>query len=72
MRLDRQDRDIPDGELRIGARRWTGSNLSDSGAGPGIADHSERDVAGWWLVPSAVLGLVIWVFIIRALLGFLA
>jgi hypothetical protein len=29
-------------------------------------------VAGWWLVPSAVLGLVIWVFIIRALLGFLA
>ena len=29
-------------------------------------------VRGWWIVPSALVGLAMWVLIVRALLGWIA
>jgi len=49
-------------------RRYAGYHDNHAAMPP-----SERYMsAGWWLVPSAAIGFILWVLIIRALFGWLA
>lgn len=40
--------------------------------GEGLYEDDDRPNSGWWILPSAVLGVIAWIFIIRAIWGWLA
>lgn len=69
--LDRQARQIPDFQPLVGATQWAGTDAADDGGDYGYPERLEGGVPGWWILPSALIGVFIWVMIIRALLGWL-
>lgn len=55
------------------------SDLAGSGAWSEPRQGSDGEICahprfrdGWWFLPAAVFGLVVWVLIIRAVIGWLA
>lgn len=54
------------------ATTWNVATLSAVRTGYGEPDQSQGRLSGWWIVPSVILGLGIWVVIIRAALAWLA
>lgn len=50
----------------------TGASVSAVRTDRGEPDQSLHPLSGWWIVPVVILGLGMWVIIIRAALAWLA
>lgn len=47
---------------------WHGAH---GGAGSLVPSRRRRLASGWWLLPSVLAGAVVWLLVIRAIIGWL-